>query len=155
MTEIEGPLTNSPEDRGLTQRLEKFLTTSATDKFNSLALDVFRYQFSQNRPFSAFARSHGKTPASVTHWQQIPAVPTSAFKLPDFPLTCGGEIRTTFLTSGTTTETRGSHHFSSTRLYEKAISQGWPLPKLPPLFPCSLTARSPPILTQSHVRPPQ
>jgi len=127
MTEIEGPLTNSPEDRGLTQRLEKFLTTSATDKFNSLALDVFRYQFSQNRPFSAFARSHGKTPDSVTHWQQIPAVPTSAFKLPDFPLTCGGEIRTTFLTSGTTTETRGSHHFSSTRLYEKAISQGWPL----------------------------
>lgn len=134
MTEIEGPLTNSPEDRGLTQRLEKFLTTSATDKFNSLALDVFRYQFSQNRPFSAFARSHGKTPASVTHWQQIPAVPTSAFKLPDFPLTCGGEIRTTFLTSGTTTEIRGSHHFSSTRLYEKAISQGWPLPKLPPFF---------------------
>lgn len=134
MTEIEGPLTNSPEDRGLTQRLEKFLTTSATHKFNSLALDVFRYQFSQNRPFSAFARSHGKTPDSVTHWQQIPAVPTSAFKLPDFPLTCGGEIRTTFLTSGTTTETRGSHHFSSTRLYEKAISQGWPLPKLPPFF---------------------
>jgi len=134
MTEIEGPLTNSPEDRGLTQRLEKFLTTSATDKFNSLALDVFRYQFSQNRPFSAFARSHSKTPASVTHWQQIPAVPTSAFKLPDFPLTCGGEIRTTFLTAGATTETRGSHHFSSTRLYEKAISQGWPLPKLPPFF---------------------
>ena len=134
MTEIEGPLPHCPENTDLTQRLEKFLTTPATDKFNSLALDVFRHKFSRNRPFSTFARSLGKTPDSVTRWQQIPAVPTSAFKITDQPLTCGGDVQTTFFTSGTTTEVKGSHHFPSTWLYEKAISYGWSLPKYTSFF---------------------
>ena len=134
MSEIEDPTTQKWDDPDLVRRLNHFLSSPNPQDFSALALDIFAYQFARNRPFAAFARSLGKTPDTISRWQEIPAVPTSAFKLPDFPLTCGGEIRTTFLTSGTTTETRGSHHFSSTRLYEKAISQGWPFPKLPPCF---------------------
>ncbi len=61
-------------------------------------------------------------------------MPTRAFKLTRHPLTCGENITKTFLTSGTTTETRGSHHFPDTALYEHAITCGWPLPQLPTFF---------------------
>ena len=53
------------------------------------------------------------------------------------PPPCSGTIEKTFLTSGTTTEIRGAHHFPSTSLYELSITETWKnarLPDLPTLF---------------------
>ena len=88
----------------------------------------------ENTMLETYAQHLGKTPSSITRWQEIPAVPTRAFKLTRHPLTCGDDLSTTFLTSGTTTETRGAHHFPDTDLYEHAITAGWPLPQLPTFF---------------------
>ena len=134
MTEIEDLTPQDSDESNLIHRVKKLISSPSDEEFSALALDIFRYQFDRNHPYAAFARSTDKTPKTVARWEEIPAVPTAAFKLPDFPLTCGQETRITFLTSGTTTETKGSHHFPSTRLYEKAISYGWPLPKLPTFF---------------------
>ena len=134
MTEIEDLTPQDSDDSNLIHRVKKLISSPSDEEFSALALDIFRYQFDRNHPYAAFARSVNKTPETVARWEEIPAVPTAAFKLPDLPLTCGQETLTTFLTSGTTTETKGSHHFPSTHLYEKAISYGWPLPKLPTFF---------------------
>lgn len=119
------------------------MTEPDPSHFNDLALQVFAWQFAQNIPFRSYAQALDKTPATLTHWQEIPAVPTSAFKLPRHSLTTGGPVKKTFLTSGTTTESRGSHHFPDTTLYEHAITAGWTLPKLPTFFLAPSAAEAP------------
>src|SRR5688572_13143320 len=54
------------------------------DDFDALALDVFAHQFESIAPYGGFCANRGRTPASVTRWQDVPAVPASAFKHFDF-----------------------------------------------------------------------
>ena len=98
-----------------------------------MAKTVFNHQFSVNEPYQRFCQAMGHPPESVTTWQQIPAVPNQAFKIPRHPLSAGS---TTFLTSGTTGEQRGAHHFPDTDLYDLAALSHWSthLPKLPLYF---------------------
>jgi hypothetical protein len=67
--------------------------------FERDALAVFAHQFEHNAPYRRFCRRHGRTPATVGTWRDVPAVPTTAFKLVD--LTCGPPERV-FVSSGTT-----------------------------------------------------
>jgi hypothetical protein len=92
------------------------------EDFEHLALQVFRYQFSENGPYHRFCERRGLTPDSVAHWSEIPAVPTAAFK--EAALICGGPERAeiVFRTSGTTQGPgrRGAHYVRDLRLYEAA-----------------------------------
>ncbi len=91
--------------------------------FNDLALRVFRFQFERNRIFGAYAEARGRTPDTVDRWEEIPPVPTRAFK--ELPLVAGDpeEVARTFRTSGTTegTEARGAHGVVSLRLYDASL----------------------------------
>ena len=49
-------------------------------EFNALALRLFGYQFERNGPYRAFCERRGRTPASVGHWREVPAVPIAGFK---------------------------------------------------------------------------
>jgi hypothetical protein len=66
---------------------------------------------------------HGKTPASVSDWRDIPPVPTLAFK--EVELCCAPPERI-FLTTGTTAgvEGRGRHALPDLRLYRAAAVAG-------------------------------
>lgn len=101
--------------------------------FGRLALGVFAHQFAHNAPYRAYCESRGATPATVTGWEEIPAVPTDAFKAA--PLVCGdpAEARAIFRTSGTTRgqERRGSHYFLDLTLYEAALRAGFAAHLLP------------------------
>lgn len=101
--------------------------------FEPLALEVFRFQFDANESYRRYALSLGKSPETVATWQDIPAVPTDAFKLPRHPLRCfpAEATRTIFRTSGTTRDTRGEHAFDDLRLYETSILEGWKQVNLP------------------------
>jgi hypothetical protein len=111
-------------------------------RFDLLALEVFAYQYAQNRPYRAFCDRRRVTPDGIERWQQIPAVPTSAFKVAD--LTCCPERPTTlFLTSGTTQgpERRGRHLVADLALYRAAIlpnAQAHLFPDLPLSGECRL-----------------
>ena len=84
--------------------------------FNALALSVFTYQFGLNLPYQRFCEARSQTPETVTRWQDIPAVPTVAFK--ELDLTCAPPEKV-FLTSGTTRgqEKRGRHLVPDLRFY--------------------------------------
>lgn len=84
---------------------------ASDDDFNQLALDIFAYQFQHNQPYRRFATQRGRTPFTVKHWRNIPAIPISAFK--DLTLSCRptDDIEAIFMTSGTTGTVKGrSYH---------------------------------------------
>jgi hypothetical protein len=93
------------------------------DRFNSLARDVFAFQFEHNPPYAAYCRRRGITPHTSSHWSEIPPVPTGAFK--EVPLVAGdpASAQAVFQTSGTTrgAERRGRHYILDLQLYEQAV----------------------------------
>jgi hypothetical protein len=101
------------------EQILEFIRNPQGRDFASLALAVFDYQFRCNIPYRRFCLSRGKTPETVTDWQEIPAVPTVAFK--ELDLTCGPPEKI-FLTSGTTQgqEKRGRHLVPRLELYQRS-----------------------------------
>jgi len=91
------------------------------EEFDRLAREVFAFQFERCGPYRAYCEYLKRTPSSVAHWREIPAVPTSAFK--EFALTCFpvAEAVAEFHTSGTTREKSGKHFFALLELYDAAI----------------------------------
>ena len=93
------------------------------DAFNDLALAVFGFQYEYNQPFAAYCRRRSITPDRITHWTDIPAVPTAAFR--QVALTVSPTVDETlrFRTSGTTqgSEQRGVHHVPELGLYHEAM----------------------------------
>jgi hypothetical protein len=98
-------------------------TPMPREEFEELALRVFRFQCAENGPYGAFVRRRGTDPGAVERWEDIPAVPTRAFKT--FPLVAGDpeEVERVFRTSGTTggREARGEHHVRDLSLYREAL----------------------------------
>lgn len=91
--------------------------------FNALALRIFAHQVENNGPYGAYCRRRGRTPETVEHWSEIPAVPTGAFR--EVPLVAGdaATAQRVFRTSGTTggAERRGEHHILSLETYEASL----------------------------------
>lgn len=97
------------------------------DDFNAIAMKVFEHQYQRNKAYQNFCLASEISLDQANHWHDIPALPTDAFKIGSSPLATFPiqDAVKTFLTSGTTTETRGMHHFSSTKLYDHSITNAW------------------------------
>lgn len=93
------------------------------DDFTVLARRVFAFQFRRNAPYAAYCRHRGVRPESITHWSEIPAVPTAAFK--EIALVSGSpdQAEAVFRTSGTTRgeERRGEHYILDLTIYHMAL----------------------------------
>jgi hypothetical protein len=87
--------------------------------FEAWALRVFAHQYARNAPYRAFCERRGVSPNSVARWEDVPAVPTAAFRRLD--LACG-PAEATFRTSGTTggPEAHGRHGVPTLALYDAA-----------------------------------
>jgi hypothetical protein len=94
--------------------------------FNELALRAFALQFETNRVYRGFCERRGATPETVARWEDVPAVPATAFKHVD--LVCGdpSAAEATYETSGTTSglELRGRHRVRRVALYRAAALPG-------------------------------
>jgi len=102
-------------------------------RFQSLALELFAYQFEHCEPYRKFCEHHGSVPTRVDSWEEIPAVPTGAFK--ELRLACFPPERTrhVFRTSGTSTQQRGTLHLDSLELYEASLLDNFSRQLLPDL----------------------
>jgi len=92
------------------------------DAFNEMALALFAYQVAHNEPYKRFCRQRGRTARTVRRWQDIPAVPISAFK--DLTLSCcdPDEAARVFMTSGTTQEgVRGKSFHPTLEVYDASM----------------------------------
>ncbi|HEX2081801.1 MAG TPA: hypothetical protein VHG08_29115 [Longimicrobium sp.] len=117
--------------------------------FGRLARAVLAHQFARNHPYRLFCERRGISPATVSHWGEIPAVPTDAFKAA--ALVCGDPAQieaaahldwaqgtearpaAVFRTSGTTAgpERRGTHYLPELALYDAALRAGFSAHLLP------------------------
>ncbi len=92
-------------------------------EFNRLALRIFRFQCRENPAYAGFVRRRGIDPGDVRRWEDVPFLPTGAFK--SLPLMSGDPRRAerVFRTSGTTrgTERRGDHHVRDLELYRASL----------------------------------
>jgi hypothetical protein len=117
-------------------------------RFERLALALFAVQFERNAAYGRFCAARARTPATVTSWREIPAVPTGAFK--ELALRCFPAERSvkTFRTSGTALAKRGELFLDTLALYEASLVPSFEAGVLPDLapegrLPCLVLAPSP------------
>lgn len=110
--------------RELQQRFERGVGDPWTDEeFNRLALRSFEEQFLTNPIFRSFCEGRRRVPGVVTRWEDVPAVPTAAFKRLDLISPDSVVPEAVFRTSGTSrgAERRGRHLVRSLGLYRSAL----------------------------------
>lgn len=92
-------------------------------EFNRIALRVFAHQYQRNAPYAAFCERRGRTPAQVTHWTQVPPVPTAAFREVSLVAGNAADAEAVFRTSGTTrgAEKRGVHYVLDVSVYHFSL----------------------------------
>ncbi len=105
--------------------MRQFITADVppAGRFEPLALELFGLQFGRNEPYRRFCERRKALPATVTRWQDIPAIPAAAFK--ELELSCLpiAERTSVFHSSGTS-EQRPSRHFHSAEslaVYEASL----------------------------------
>lgn len=84
----------------------RFISSPGSGDFDALALLVYRCQYRHNPAYRAWCDSLGIAPGQVERPEDIPAVPTAAFKELEF--SCGAP-EAEFRTSGTTGQGSGRH----------------------------------------------
>lgn len=94
-------------------------------EFAAWALRAFTHQFMTCGVYRAWCTSRGITPSTIERWEDVPAVPATAFKYLDLRSPDDREPEVEFRTSGTTegASRRGVHRVASTGLY-RAASMG-------------------------------
>src|SRR5579862_7913201 len=111
----------------LAEQIERFLREESTGDFDSLSFALFERQFEHNAPYHRLCEGLNVSPASITSWRDIPAVPAAAFKR--FDLICRpiGECSTVFHSSGTTAQETSRHWMDADalQLYETSLRMGY------------------------------
>jgi len=92
-------------------------------EFNGLALMLFTLQFNHNPAYRKLCEARKITAMNVTHWTQIPAVPTMAFKELELTSLPAEKRTSVFHSSGTTGQTpsRHFHCAESLAIYETSL----------------------------------
>ena len=94
------------------------------NEFESLALDVFKYQFNNNRVYRSFCDLLYKHPGDVTRIKDIPFLPIQFFKSHDI-LSSKADIQTTFTSSGTTGSQTSKHLVTDLNIYTESFTKGF------------------------------
>lgn len=100
-----------------------FNTKNQTE-FEDLALQVFNYQFNNNRVYRSFCDLLYKHPSDVKTIKDIPFLPIQFFKSHRI-ISSNSVIETTFTSSGTTGNLTSKHHVTDLKIYEQSFTKGF------------------------------
>ncbi len=105
--------------------IERIEALKADDaEFESLALEVFRYQYKNNEIYRTYCTLIKKNPTTVKELQEIPFLPISFFK--NFTVKTGEwSEETVFTSSGTTGAITSSHYVRDITFYNKIACAGF------------------------------
>jgi phenylacetate-coenzyme A ligase PaaK-like adenylate-forming protein len=93
-------------------------------EFESLALEVFKFQFENNRVYRSFCDLLYIHPTDVKTSSDIPFLPIQFFKTRDV-LSTKDAVETTFTSSGTTGSATSKHHVTDLKIYEQSFNKGF------------------------------
>ncbi len=115
-------MTFTVESDNLHRRVRRFARGEGTDDFDTLALEIARYQARRSPRYAKLVASRGSTLDAAS---SIVAVPSDAFRLARVAVHPESEDMARFETSGTTGSARGVHAFRSLETYrELALAYG-------------------------------
>lgn len=90
------------------------------ESFDALACDLARFQAAQNEGYARLCRARGVEPSSLASADDVPAVPTDAFKVTRVSTFPPSLTTKTFRTSGTTVGARGENALRDVSTYDAA-----------------------------------
>lgn len=133
-------------DRDLIALLHQGCDRATDDAtFNALAMRIFAYQFEANIPYQKFCQRRARTPDTVKHWREVPAVPIGAFK--ELTLSCipPAAAQAVWMSSGTTKPERRSRHFQARLdIYNASMLPNFAAHVLPDAAPLPMLVLNPP-----------
>jgi hypothetical protein len=92
--------------------------------FETLALEIFRYQYSNNRVYKAYVNALGVDTAAVSSVEEIPFLPVNFFKTHEIK-TGGFDAALVFESSGTTQSINSRHHIKDKMLYVDSFTRSF------------------------------
>ena len=93
-------------------------------EFEALALDVFRFQFENNRVYRSFCDLLYKHPSDIKNLTEIPFLPIQFFKTREV-LSSQNKVEKIFTSSGTTGSTTSKHFVTDLNIYEESYLKGF------------------------------
>lgn len=103
---------------------QDIFSLSSNDAFNSLALDVFKFQFNNNPVYRSFCDLLYKHPSDISRIEDIPFLPIQFFKSHKV-LSSNNPIEATFSSSGTTGSITSKHFVTDLNLYQDSFRKGF------------------------------
>jgi len=97
---------------------------STEEQFNQMALDIFKFQFENNKVYRSFCDLLYKNPTDVKTIENIPFLPIQFFKSHDV-ISSTQAIQQTFISSGTTDAIPSKHHIVDLFVYEASFIKGF------------------------------
>lgn len=89
--------------------------------FESLALEIFKYQYYSNKVYQAFCDCFMSNPKTVFSFSKIPFLPVEFFK--SQKVICGNKTADiVFKSSGTTSQSASIHYISDKEIYEASFT---------------------------------
>ncbi|MUP44605.1 acyl transferase [Gramella sp. BOM4] len=99
---------------------DRIFQISNEQEFNSVCMEVFKFQFEHNKIYGQFCRLLGKDPENVQAIQEIPFLPIEFFKRKKI-LSREKEPEIIFTSSGTTGSQTSKHLVTDLKIYEKSF----------------------------------
>ena len=94
------------------------------EEFETLAIQVFKFQFDNNRVYRSFCDLLYIHPSDVKCINDIPFLPIQFFKTRDV-LSSKDKVQLTFTSSGTTGSTTSKHQVTDLDIYEQSFNKGF------------------------------
>lgn len=96
----------------------------SADNFDALALEVFRYQATNNALYGRFLELLGRDPVQIKHWTDIPCLPVSFFKTHTIQ-TGDWQPEAVFSSSSTSGQTPSQHPVRDADFYLRNTLRGF------------------------------
>ncbi|MDT0685174.1 acyl transferase [Autumnicola psychrophila] len=103
---------------------DQIFNISSEVEFERITLEVFKFQYAQNKVYRQFCQLLGKDSTSVNSIKEIPFLPIEFFKTHSV-LSSEKAPEITFTSSGTTGNTTSKHHVIDLKLYEESFTEGF------------------------------
>ena len=103
---------------------KRIFNISNEDEFNSIALEVFEFQYKNIPVYKKYVDLIKSQSKSINHFKEIPFLPIDFFKNNKI-IADNSKIEKTFLSSGTSNTIRSKHFVKDLELYERSFSAGF------------------------------
>jgi phenylacetate-coenzyme A ligase PaaK-like adenylate-forming protein len=100
--------------------MEAIFNIKTDEEFQRLALEVFKFQFENNKVYRSFCDLLYKHPSDIKSILEIPFLPIQFFRSHQV-LSANGPIQQTFTSSGTTGSVPSKHYVSDLKIYEQSF----------------------------------